>query len=272
LKSTLSLLAVLLLASAVQTAHAAAVAPHRAVYDLSLMRANEGASLQSASGRLAFEIEGSSCEGYTVSFRMATRYRPKEGEMTLIDTMTTTYEGPGALDFRHQIVERIDGAVRDDHRVKMTRATAEAAGEGTISSKPGESFTVSAGTLLPMQHQLRLMALGNAGGGRDSSVIFDGSDDGKSFRAISFVGKAKPPGSLVRDVGNAAAQPLKGLAAWPTTVSYFALEGSPDLPEYQVSFDMYENGVATGLVLDYGEFALSGTLKDLKMLEASDCP
>jgi hypothetical protein len=272
LKSTFSLLAALLLASTAPAAQAAPVAPHRAVYDLSLLRANEGASLQSASGRLAFEIDGSICEGYTVSFRMATRYRPKEGEMTLVDTMTTTYEGPGALDFRHQIMERIDGTVRDDHVVKMTRATAEAAGEGTISSKPGETLTVSAGTLLPMQHQIRLMALGDAGGGRDSSVIFDGSDDGKSFRAISFVGKVKPPGSLPRDMGNAAAGPLKGLAAFPTTVSYFALDGKTETPDYQVSFDMYENGVATGLVLDYGDFALSGTLTDLKMFEASDCP
>ena len=272
MKSTLSTLAVLLLAATVQTADAATVMPHRAIYDLSLQRANDGASLQSASGRLAFEIEGSSCEGYTVSFRMATRYRPKEGEMTLIDTMTTSYEGPGSVDFRHQIKELIDGVVKDDHRVKMTRATPEAEGEGSVSSKPGEAFTVPAGALLPMQHQLRLMALGSQGGGRDSSIIFDGSDDGKSFRAISFVGKVKPPGSVARDLANKAAEPLKALSAYPTTVTYYGLEGNPETPEYQVSFDMYENGVASGLVLDYGEFALAGTLTDLKMLEASDCP
>lgn len=272
MKSTLSTLAVLLLASMAPSAQAAAVVPHRAIYDLSLQRANDGASLQSASGKLAFEIEGSTCEGYTVSFRMATRYRPKEGEVTLIDTMTTTYEGPGALDFRHQIKERIDGNLKDDHRLKMTRATVEAAGEGTVSSKPGETFTVPAGALLPMQHQLRLMTLGKAGGGRDSSIIFDGSDQGKSFRAITFVGKTRPPGSLARDAANKAAGPLNGLSAYPTTVTYYALEGNPETPEYQVSFDMYENGVATGLMLDYGEFVLSGTLTDLKMHEASDCP
>jgi hypothetical protein len=56
------------------------------------------------------------------------------------------------------------------------------------------------------------------------------------------------------------------------TVSYFALEGNAEVPEYQVSFDLFENGVATGLVLDYGEFALAGKLADLKMLEASECP
>ena len=270
MKSILCLLPAMLLVTA--AADAATVAPHRAIYDLSLMRANEGAALQSASGRLAFEIEGSSCEGYTVSFRMATRYRPKEGEMTLIDTMTTTYEGPGALDFRHQIQERVDGNLRDDHRIKMTRATAEAAGEGTISSKPGEPFTVPAGALLPMQHQLRVMALGEAGGGRDSSVIFDGSDGGKSFRAITFVGREKPASSLAEDAANPAAKPLQGIGAWPVAVSYYPLDGGGEVPEYQVSFDMYENGVASSLVLDYGEFALAGKLTDLKLLEVSNCP
>ena len=269
MKSILCLLPALLLVPAAQ---AATVAPHLAVYDLTLLRANEGATLQSATGRLAFEIEGSSCEGFTVSFRMATKYRPKEGEVTLMDTTTTTFEGPGSLDFRHQMKERIDGTPRDDYRIKMTRATPEAEGQGSISTKPNEPFTVPAGALLPMQHQLRLMALGEAGGGRDSSVVFDGSEEGKAFRAISFVGKEKPAGSLARDAGNPAAAPLKALGAWPTTVSYFALDGSSETPDYQVSFDMYENGVATGLVLDYGEFALSGTLAELKMLETSSCP
>ncbi len=269
MKSTVCLIAALLLASPAAGA-AQVVAPHRAVYDLSLLRGSD--KLQSASGRLAFEIEGSSCEGFTVSFRMATRFRPKDSEVILRDVTTITYEGPGALDFRHQITERVDGKLSEDHRVKMTRATADAEGEGSVSSKPGAPFTVAAGTLLPMQHQLRLMALGAAGGGRDSSIVFDGSEEGNSFRAISFVGKAKPAQSLARDAGNPVAEPLKALSAWPTTVSYFKLDGSDETPEYQVSFDMFENGVATGLVLDYGAFALAGTLADLKLLEASDCP
>ncbi|MFN4143206.1 EipB family protein [Aestuariivirga sp.] len=269
MKSTVLLLCVLLLAPA---AEAATVVPHRALYDLRLLRAEDGSSLQSASGRLAFEIEGSSCEGYTVSFRMATKYRPKEGEVTLIDTQTTTFEGPGALDFRHQLKEKVDGAAREDLRIRMTRAAVEKEGKGTLSSKPGETFTVPAGAALPMQHQLRLMSLGEAGGGRDSSIVFDGSDEGKSFRAISFVGREKPPGAVARDVANPVAATLKALGSWPITVSYFPLEGEAETPEYQVSFDMYANGVATGLVLDYGEFALSGTLTDLKLLAPSSCP
>ena len=56
------------------------------------------------------------------------------------------------------------------------------------------------------------------------------------------------------------------------TVSYFSPDKDESTPDYQVSFDLYENGVATGLVLDYGEFALSGKLADLTLFETTECP
>ncbi|MCA3561007.1 MAG: DUF1849 family protein [Aestuariivirga sp.] len=261
-------LTMLALASA---ADAATVAPHRAIYDLTLLRANEGASLQSAAGKLAFEIDGSSCDGFTVNFRMATKYRQEDGSIAVIDTLTTTFENAGATELRHQLKESVNGTVKETDRISLTRKSADAEGAATLKSKPGEPFTVPAGAALPMQHQLRLMALGEAGGGRDSSIVFDGSDGAKSFRAISFVGRQKPPGSIARDAANPAAAALKGDAAWPMTVSYFTLDGNAETPEYQVSFDMYDNGVASGLVLDYGDFALSGTLTDLKLLDKPSC-
>ena len=56
------------------------------------------------------------------------------------------------------------------------------------------------------------------------------------------------------------------------SISYYAAEGSSETPEYQVTFDMYENGVATGLMLDYGDFVLSGKLTELTMLDVPECP
>jgi hypothetical protein len=268
LKTVVLLLSALLVAGS--AADAATVAPHRAFYNLTLLRANEGSALQSATGKLAFEIEGSTCDGFTVSFRMATRYRAKEGNGSVIDTMTTTYEGPGALDFHHQLREVVNGTIKEDVKIRMQRPSPDAEGHGTISGSD-DGFTVPAGAFLPMQHQLKLMALGEHGGGRDSSVIFDGSDGGKAFRAISFVGKARAAGSIARDAENQAAAALRALGSWPMAVSYFPLDGQAETPDYQVSFDMYENGVATGLVLDYGDFALSGTLTDLTLLDRPSC-
>jgi hypothetical protein len=270
LKKNLLIACTVLLAAA--QAEAATIAPHRAIYDLTLLRSGGGSALQSANGKLAFEIQGSACEGWTVSFRMATKYRPAEGQPTLIDTQSTTYEGPGALDFRHQLKEVINGQAKPDLRLKMTRTAIDAEGQGEITSKSGETFTLPAGTSLPMQHQLKLMSLGEAGGGRDSSIIFDGSDETKTFRAISFVGKEKAAGSIERDVKNPVAAPLAKIVSWPMTISYFPVEGDDEIPQYQVNFDMYANGVASGLVLDYGDFTLSGTLTDLQMMETPVCP
>ena len=56
------------------------------------------------------------------------------------------------------------------------------------------------------------------------------------------------------------------------TISYFEGEKSGEqLPVYELSFEMYANGVSGNLVLDYGEFAVRGTLSTLDVLTASPC-
>jgi hypothetical protein len=254
------------------SAQAVTLAPHRAIYDLTLLRAEDGANLQAASGRLAFELQGSSCEGYTVSFRMVAKYTPSEGDASLIDTQSTTYEGPDSLEFRHQTKETINGEIKEDSKLKLQRDAIGKPGQGEVTGKDSGNFTVDGEAFLPMQHQLKLMAMGESGGGRDSSLLFDGSDGAKTFRAISFVGKTKAPGSIARDATDPVAAPLKAVAAWPMTVSYFSEDKDQSIPDYQVSFDLYSNGVATGLVLDYGQFALAGKLANLTMYEPTECP
>ena len=265
-------IASLALLLAVPTAGAATIVPHRAVYDLSLSRSGNGAGITGAEGRIAFEIQGSACEGWTVSFRMATRYQPETGEASLVDTQTTSYEGGDALEFRHQVKELVNGEIKDDFRISVSRDRVDAEGEGSLTGSGDEGFVIPAGAAFPMQHQFRLMELGAAGGGRDSSVVFDGSDKAKTYRAISFVGRAKEPGSIADDNDNPEAAALKGLTAWPVTISYFPVTGDQEMPDYQVNLNMYENGVSTGVLLDYGSFSLTGRLSRLEMLDASPCP
>jgi hypothetical protein len=37
-------------------------------------------------------------------------------------------------------------------------------------------------------------------------------------------------------------------------------------------FTLYENGVTNDLVMDYGKYALSGSLEHLEPIDAADCP
>ena len=47
--------------------------PHRAVYDITLVDARPGAGITELSGRMVYELTGSSCAGYTQKMRFVTR-------------------------------------------------------------------------------------------------------------------------------------------------------------------------------------------------------
>lgn len=257
---------------AAASAEAAIIAPHRAFYDLHMVRSSEGAGLSGVSGRMAFEIQGSSCEGWTVSFRMVNIYRPSEGEVRQIDTQSTSYESGDGRELRYNQREFVNNQLENERRLKVSRLEQGGEGKGLIEYPQEQSFTITPDTMFPIQHQIRIMDSALKGENRDSSLIYDGSDGEKTYRAISFIGGKKEPGMNVADRANAKAAPLSELRSWPVTVSYYATgEQVEDVPSYQITFTLYENGVATGLLLDYGEFVLEGNLSELEMLKAEPC-
>jgi hypothetical protein len=78
-----------------------------------------------------------------------------------------------------------------------------------------------------------------------------------------------PPADLVE--GEKA---LAALTRWPITVSYFdrAKADTDQTPLYSISFEVYENGIARALKLDYGNFVLAGTMTSLELKDAKPCP
>ena len=68
------------------------LAPHRAIYDISLERAGPGSGVADMTGRLVYEITGSACEGYTQSMRFVTRTTNQDGEAQVTDLRTSSWE------------------------------------------------------------------------------------------------------------------------------------------------------------------------------------
>ena len=262
----------LLAAVSAGSAQAAVIAPHRAIYDLKMVQSNQGAALSSIEGRLAFEVVGTSCDGWTVSFRMVNRFVPTEGPGRLVDTQSTSFESGDGTRMDYSEKEFVNQKLQAETRIKVSRSTVESAGEGRILSPKDKVFELPMAAAFPMQHQLRLMDKAAQGEQRDTSVIFDGSDGENAFRAITFIGKEKPAGENRRDQANAEAAGLSSLRSWPVSISYYSASGdSQDVPAYQIGFDLYENGVATGLKMDYGQFKLEGQMKKLELLPVESC-
>ena len=59
--------------------------------------------------------------------------------------------------------------------------------------------------------------------------------------------------------------------SWPMTLAYHDLSDQSEEPEFQLKFQLREDGVTDDLILNYGQFALHGTLDKLEPLPAPKC-
>ncbi len=249
------------------------LASHRAVYDLELKSAKERGGIRGVDGRMVIEMEGSSCEGWSVQFRLVNDFQLSKGRNRLVDTRSSSWESGDGMQLQYVEDERVDSRQQDKVRLTVRRNNmSEKAIIKQSQPKPG-SYTLPANTYFPIQHQKHLIEVAMAGQMRDKSIVYDGSNGKKTFQAISFIGKKKH--LSIKDMklkGNGKSL-VDGINYWPVSISYFPTDDNKDsdVPAYQVSFVMFENGVAGNLVLDYGDFAMKGSLVQLDKLEQTPC-
>lgn len=244
--------------------------PHRAVYDLSLDSASDRSGITGLEGRMVYEFAGSPCEGYTVTFRFVTRIDTSEASR-MTDQQTTTYEDGKGGTFSFVTRSFIDSELD-----KELRGNARLGSEGTVVSieKP-EAETVKLDvTQFPTQHLLEMIGKAEDGETFYETTLFDGSEDAdKVMTTTVIIGKQAP--ARANDPERDAIADLADEGFWPVDVAYFDLSEADgeEFPTYRISFKLHESGVTRDLVMDYGDFSMTGTLVDLSMFDAPDnCP
>lgn len=258
------------------SAHAAddavRLAPHRAVYELSLDGSKGMRTIESARGRIAFEFTGNSCEGYALSFRQVTVLESAETGAKTSDLRTTNFESGDGKSFQFR-----NDSVMEGGPAKIVDGSAEHKPDGTVAvrlktpKRDGLSF--DGATVFPNVQMRDLIKAGRAGESTLSEKIYDGSEDGRRiYDTLAVIGKRIEPGGGVDKLEKPAQQDtLAKLPRWPVAVSYFINGKNDETPVYKLSFDLYENGVSRALRLDYGDFALKGEMSRLDMLPDKPC-
>jgi hypothetical protein len=247
------------------------IRPHRAVYDLKLERSSEGSNVSGADGRMVMELTGSACEGWSTSFRRVMEMRPTEGETQLFDNQVASWESGDGLSLQLDDKQFINNRLESETRLKADMDTDRGkGGKGVIDEPKPEQFELPPGALFPMAHQKHLMEAAERGETRDVSILYDGATGSKVYKVISFIGKRKEP-AADKTVDKA----LQALPSWPLSVAFYEYDAEQtadeELPSYQMSFPIYENGVAGTLVIDYGDYVLSGKLTSLELLDQTGC-
>lgn len=254
-------------------ASAATLASHRAIYDLAVSKMNGNSGYSNIEGKLAYELTGSVCEGWAVSYRIANRYVEAEKGSRVLDTQLTTWESGDGLEMNLNQKQFVDNTLDSEERLVVKRPKLGAEANGTMTLPKELEFKVLPEALFPSTHQAHILEAARQGLTRDVSLVFDGSDGEKMYKAITFIGKKRAPGSFVLDQTNSQTESVRNLPSWPMTVSYYPAEDDQAAaPVYQASFNVYENGVSTDLLMDYGNYVLKGTLTKLDLLKSAPCP
>lgn len=252
-------------------AQAIPLAAHRAIYELSLDPEKNSTRVDSARGRIAYEMRGNECEGYSVNLRQVTELDTGEGSKTTSDLRSATWEDGSAKNFRFKNQNFINLKLRDEVDGSASRDD-----DGSLSVKLGKTksgpLKFGGPILLPTEQIVKIIQAGERGNHFVEARIFDGSPDGKkAYQTLTVIGGGRSGANP--DVEEAARVPaLNALKRYPVTVSYFdQKEKGEQAPAYTLGFELYENGVSRALRLDYGNFALKGELTSIEFFKQTPC-
>jgi hypothetical protein len=257
-----------------QTGQPIKLVPHRAVYEITLEKAKGGAGVADLSGRMVYELTGSACVGYTQTMRFVTRMTNQEGQPTISDLRSSSWEDATANHFRFNSSQYRNEKLSEstDGEARRASPTAEIRIELTKPAK--KETSLKAGIMFPMQHSMALIEAARAHRSSITTDLYDGSDKGeKVYSTVAQIGKLRSAAANERLPKIKGTERLAGVASWPVSISYFepGAERQDAVPSYEISFIFFENGVSHQLVIDYGEFSIRGELRSIEFLAADSC-
>lgn len=242
--------------------------PHRAVYDLKLIRSEGNKAPSDAKGRIAFDFSGTACEGYSQNFRQLTQLQGAEGPMRTSDMRSATFEDGDGKNFRFKVETDVDRG-----KVETVDGRAARSADGGLSVNLTQpkltKLDLARDVVFPTEHLRRVIGEAKSGHRLLAIKVYDGSDSGaKVFDTTTVIGK--PITGAVDDAA-ADVSDLTGMTRWPVAISYFEEGKADSQPNYTLSFELYENGISRELKLDYGDFTLLGHMVKLDLLPTKAC-
>jgi hypothetical protein len=128
-----------------------ALVPHRAIYDLSLGATRSNAQVAGVRGRILYDFDGNTCQGYSLEFRQVSELDTGEGKVSTTDLRSTTWEGADAKSFKFTSQNFIDENLVDSVDGHAER---EASKTAVALEKPQQkSLSLAAGVVFPTEQR-----------------------------------------------------------------------------------------------------------------------
>ncbi|WP_159996524.1 EipB family protein [Roseomonas sp. 18066] len=247
-----------------------AMAPHRAAYRLRLDRVRQGSDVVQAGGAMLFEVLDA-CDGWATRQRLQLTVVNRSGDQVETSSDYSTWESKDGRRLRFSLTQTAQGAVTQRISGEAELAGAEPGAEGgtvRYEQPSTQQMALPRGTLLPMMHTIRSLALARAGQQRMlNAPLFDGTSEDGAQDSTTLLSPWTPPQAQPRF-------PLLGeQASARMRIAFFGKESAAaagaSAPEYEVGLRYFANGVADEMKMDFGDFAVDGLMQSLEAVPAA---
>lgn len=244
-------------------APAVKIAPHRAIYKMTLGKVKAGSSISGVSGTMLFDW-GDACDGWAVQQHMQLHFIHAEGDETDVSSAVVTWESKDGTRYNFN-VRRLNNGEEDESY--KGRAEIDAKGEGSaryVLPKDKKDVRITGGTIFPSAHTKLIIDNAMKGEKLFTRRVFDGSDEEGSADVSAFIGP-KLEDNQIKPSGEALPKsPLLGSAAWPVRLAFYKPDTQASEPDYEMDLVLQANGVARSMSVDYGDFMVTGTLASIE--------
>ena len=247
--------------------------PHRAIYDLRLLRPRGKKDIEAVRGRILYDFSGSPCAGYALNFRQVSELNSGENKTALSDLRANTWEEASAGRFKFRSENHLDDKTIDkvDGEAKRNADNVEV----KLAQPKDKTFDLERAMVFPTEHMRRIIEAAEEGKNILELPVDDGSENGeKVYSTMTLIGHEIAPNEKVPTDAAAGQAALAGLKRWPVTISYFDRNDTKrgeQTPVYSISFELYENGISRALSLDYEDFVIAGDMSQLEIKDPAPC-
>ncbi|HEY1857495.1 EipB family protein [Acidocella sp.] len=252
MKSVLLFLAAMAMPGA---ACAAGLTGQHAVYDLTLSKVRTH-DVTGAVGQMSFDVVDG-CTGWATTQHLTLLVRNVDGTLNKSVTDYITWESKDGKTFTFSLRERDnDGKVQVDDAGTAVHTGADNTGIVTYTTPADTRMALPPGTLFPMQHTEALLAAGRDGKKFIAPPLFDGTTpDGAQATFVAVLGHHGPTPTHFAS--------LSGLPSSDVDIAFYPRKPGDQNPDFRTQMRYFEDGVATNLVLDFGDFVMTGKLAHL---------
>lgn len=251
------------------TATKVEIKPHRAIYKMSLANIKNGSNVSDVNGKMLFEW-ADNCDGWAVQQHMQLHFSYAEGDETNINSTSLSWESKDGAQYNFNVKRLTNGEETEAYRGRANLQ--DKAGRGVYSVPKDKQVTLDANTVFPSFHTRLILENAVTGNHLFSRRVFDGSDEAGLSDISAFIGKKMEANAGTEMNPALKDNPLLAVPSWPVRLAFFKPDSETGESDYEMDLTLLANGVARNMLIDYGDFSLSGVLSSLEALPPSSCP